>query len=116
MNKRQRLLGRLILLNLVLLGLSLVWYARGNGRIQIALAKSGANFYAYTLPGVALDQNWVRQITLADPQIHHPSPTRRPPVPRSAILAKKTQNTPILTWYGTTYLVLGSRLSGAPLR
>lgn len=71
MNKRQRLLGRLILLNLVLLGLSLVWYARGNGRIQIALAKSGANFYAYTLPGVALDQNWVRQITLADPQIHH---------------------------------------------
>ncbi|MCA9936657.1 MAG: cytochrome c [Ardenticatenaceae bacterium] len=67
MTKRRRLLGRLIVLNVVLLMLSIAWYGSGSRQIQLAVAKSGQSFYAYTLPKTAVNPTYARNILLADP-------------------------------------------------
>ncbi len=69
MTRRRRLLGRFIVLNLVLLILSFVWYGQQNRQIQIAVAKSGQNFYAYTLPETAVNPTWARNVLLASPTL-----------------------------------------------
>ncbi|MEZ4644623.1 MAG: c-type cytochrome [Chloroflexota bacterium] len=65
-NKRRRFLFRLIIINVALLIASFFWYARQENRIQLAVAKSGQNFYSYSLPGAALDRVWVRNIALTN--------------------------------------------------
>lgn len=69
-NRRQRLIGRLIFVNIILIIISLAWYAQGKRYIQMAVAKSGQNFYSYTLPDAALDRVWVRNIALANQDIY----------------------------------------------
>ncbi len=70
MTKRRRLLGRLIILNVVLLILSFFWYGRQSRQIQVAVAKSGQSFYAYTLPQTAVNPTWARNVLLANPALH----------------------------------------------
>ena len=67
MTKRRQLLSRLIILNVVLLILSFAWYGSGSHHIQLAVAKSGQSFYAYTLPETAVNPTYARNILLADP-------------------------------------------------
>lgn len=66
LNRRQRILLRLILINVALLSATLFWYGQQGKNIQLAIAKSGQNFYSYTLPGVALDRAWVQNVALTD--------------------------------------------------
>lgn len=69
MTRRRRLLGRLIILNVVLLILSFFWYGQQSRQIQVAVAKSGQSFYAYTLLQTAVNPTWARNVLLASPTL-----------------------------------------------
>lgn len=66
---RRRLLGRLIVLNIGLLVLSFAWYGNRDRGLRLAVAKSGQDFYAYTLPETAVNPTWARNVLLANPAL-----------------------------------------------
>lgn len=65
--QRRRLLGRLIVINVILLVLSIFWYGSRDRGIRLAVAKSGLDFYQYTLPQTAVNPATALQILRTNP-------------------------------------------------
>ena len=65
-SQRQRFIGRLIFINALLLLGCFFWLTQQQNNIQLAVAKGGHTFYAYTLPETAVDATWVRNVVLTE--------------------------------------------------
>lgn len=66
MGKRRRLVFRLIVVNVVLLGLALVWHWQSPDSVAVAAAKTKNMMAMGLMPSVAVDETAVKEIVLAD--------------------------------------------------
>lgn len=69
--RRRRLLSRLLVLNVILLVLSFAWYGNRTRGVRLAVAKSGIDFYAYTLPQTAVSPAIALDILRANPVLNN---------------------------------------------
>lgn len=69
LTRRQRAVGHLIIVTLLLLSASLVWYDQQQGAtVQVAVAKGKRFFDMVDMPETALNQTLVQELALADPE------------------------------------------------